>query len=56
MHPRRFFDQVVRPNANELLGRERFKPAVNSILSLDAFYGVLFAYLVPSPYTHNGIG
>lgn len=45
MHPRLFFDQVVRPNVGELLGQERLRAAINSILSLDAFYGVLFAHL-----------
>ena len=46
MTPREFFDSVVKPNADELFAPSRsVRSAVNAILTLDAFFGILFAEL-----------
>src|SRR3712207_5041989 len=46
MTPRHFFDNIAELNVNEFLPsfwKER--AAVNAILTLDAFFGILFAHL-----------
>ena len=46
MTPRTFLDALVKPNAHELFAnRDDLRLAVNAILSLDAFFGILYAEL-----------
>ncbi len=44
--PRLFFESVVKPNAAELSKRNNdMRLAVNAMLTLDAFFGILYAQL-----------
>lgn len=46
MGPREFFEHVVAPNIEEFLhGHQDDRHAVNALLALDAFFGVLFGRL-----------